>query len=172
MRSRWLDSAAEASGSAGTVDPSSERSLYLHPGQVFASSGAWAVTTILGSCVSVYLWDPHLRLGGVNHYLLPHWAGGEQASERFGNVSVLRLVEKVFALGSRRQDLQAKVFGGACVIDAFRERDNHLGVKNVEVARKLLAQEGIPVVGEDVGGNRGRKLVFLVSEGTVWVRQL
>ena len=146
--------------------------IYLHPGQLFASAERSAVSTILGSCVAVCLWDPILKIGGINHYLLPLWTGEGTASPRFGNVAVQDLLNRLLELGSQKRRLQAKLFGGACVIEAFRERENHLGTKNVQAAEELLGKEGIPLVGHDVGGCRGRKLIFHTDNGTAWVRQL
>jgi chemotaxis protein CheD len=143
---------------------------YLHPGQFFAAAQPTAVTTILGSCVAICLWDPSLGVGGINHYLLPHWAGGAESSPRFGNVAFSRLMERLRALGAQPQNLQAKVFGGACVVEAFRGQ--HLGSKNVEVARRLLQEAGIPVVQEDVGGRKARKLVFHVDDGATAIKLL
>ncbi len=146
------------------------RAVYLHPGQIEVSAEPTRATTILGSCVAVCLWDPKLRLGGVNHYLLPDWVGNGVSSGRFGNVAIERLIEKVLGLGSRKQDLRAKVFGGACVLEAFRGKSEHLGTKNVEVARTLLRQHGIRVVAEDVEGQRGRKLIFHTDTGAALVK--
>jgi chemotaxis protein CheD len=146
--------------------------IYLHPGQLFASAERSAVSTILGSCVAVCLWDPLSRIGGINHYLLPQWTGEGAASPRFGNVAVQDLLNKLLELGSQKRRLQAKLFGGACVIEAFRKRGNHLGTKNVQAAEELLEKEGIPLVGHDVGGCRGRKLIFHTDNGTAWVKQL
>lgn len=159
---------AEVAGNDG-----SERvKVYLLPGQLFASPEPCAVTTILGSCVAVCVWDRVLRIGGINHYLLPFWVGNGLASPRFGNVAVQRLIEKLLALGCQKQHLQAKLFGGACVIEAFHNRDNHLGMKNIQVARKVLETQGVPVIGEDVGGRQGRKLIFHTDEGTALVKLL
>jgi len=144
--------------------------VYLHPGQVFVSPQPAEVTTILGSCVAVCVFDPVLRVGGTNHYLLPHWVGNGTSSPRFGNVAVRCLIEKMLALGVQKQNLQAKVFGGACVIDAFHGRGDHLGTKNAELALKALRQEGIPVVADDVGGRRGRKVIFHTDTGVALVR--
>ena len=144
--------------------------VYLHPGQLHASATACTITTILGSCVAVCLFDRVRGVGGANHYLLPYHAGHDQASPRFGNVAVQSLLDRVLALGAVRRDLEAKLFGGACVLDAFRNGDNHLGTKNVEAARALLHAEGIPVRAEDVGGRRGRKLVFHVDDGSALVK--
>ena len=146
--------------------------IYLHPGELFASAERSAVSTILGSCVAVCLWDPIAKIGGINHYLLPLWTGQGPVSPRFGNVAVQELLNKLLELGSQKLRLQAKLFGGACVIEAFRQRESHLGTKNVQTAEELLEQEGIPLVGRDVGGCRGRKLIFHTDNGTAWVRQL
>jgi chemotaxis protein CheD len=144
--------------------------LYLHLGHLHAASVPTTVTTILGSCVSVCLYDPVRRQGGVNHYLLPHGGAGADMSPRFGGAAIARLVERMAGLGSAREDIRAKVFGGACVLEAFRARTEHLGTRNVEIARRVLRDEGISVLAEDVGGTRSRKLLFQTDDGTAWVR--
>jgi chemotaxis protein CheD len=155
----------------GEEEVGSRLSVYLHPGQVYFSSEPAAVTTILGSCVAVCLWDPVLQVGGMNHYLLPHWAEGSAASLRYGNVAIRSLIEGLLSLGCAKERLVAKLFGGACVIHAFRE-GSHLGIKNVQVARLFLAEAGIRVAGEDVGGRHGRKLIFQTDNGVVWMKSL
>jgi len=108
----------------------------------------------------------------MNHYLLPYWAEGTAASFRYGNVAVQCLIENLVTLGCVKEQLVAKLFGGACVIHAFREGENHLGMKNVQVARDLLGDAGIQIVGEDVGGRHGRKLIFQTDDGVAWVKSL
>jgi len=154
---------------AGSADRVPRTSVYLHPGQLFVSPEPHTMTTILGSCVAVCLWDPVLRAGGANHYLLPQDVGDGLASARFGSVAIHRLIEGLQALGSQKQDLRAKVFGGACVIDAFAQ-GTHLGTENADLGLRILRQEGIPVVAEDVGGRRGRKVIFHTDSGLVLVR--
>ena len=146
--------------------------FYLHPGQLFVSKENYEVTTILGSCVAVCLWDAGAKIGGINHYLLPRFAGDGVASPRFGDISIRELLSTLIAIGCDRRRFQAKLFGGACVLEAFRARKNHLGTQNVRTARELLAAEAIPVVGEDVGGDRGRKLIFTTGDGSAWVKEL
>ncbi len=146
------------------------RGVYLHPGQVFVSADPAEVNTVLGSCVAVCVFDPVLRLGGANHYLLPRWAGDGVSSERFGNVAVRSLIEKMVALGSHKGNLEAKVFGGACTVEAFG--GGEVGGRNTEAAFNTLGREGIRVVAEDVGGRRGRKLVFRTDTGVALVRLL
>ena len=143
---------------------------YLHPGQYFATSTPTSVSTVLGSCVSVCLWDPHSSIGGVNHFVLPHWAGTGRLSPRFGSVAVSSLIESLCAHGTTSGNLMAKIFGGAGVLGT--ENTNRLGARNVVVARELLEDEGIPIVGEDVGGTWGRKLIFHTDRGTAWIKKL
>ena len=161
-------------------DPSADRVLwtssplraakrvYLAPGQLFASADAVQATTILGSCVAVCLWDLEAGVGGLNHFLLPD---GAPPSPRFAAHAVPLLLQKVIELGASRSRLRAKIFGGACVLEAFRAA-NGLGARNVQVARELLAKEQIRVVAEDVGGDLGRKLVFEIQTGSAWVRAI
>lgn len=152
---------------------SEERSkFYLHPGQLFVSSEGHAVTTILGSCVAVCLCDPVARIGGINHFLLPVFSGEGVASPRFGDVAIKDLVRQLLARGCRLHTLQAKIFGGACVLEAFQLRRGHLGENNVRIAERLLQTAGIPASGRDVGGQRGRKLIFHTDTGTAWVKAL
>lgn len=157
-------------GSARGVPLAGREQIYLHAGQLAVSARPAAVVTVLGSCVAVCLFDPGARVGGVNHFLLPHHVERER-SARFGSVAVPQLVDEVVRAGASRSALVAKVFGGASVIGALGE-GRRLGDENWALALRLLEEAGIPVLDRDVGGQRGRKLVFITDEGTAWVRRL
>jgi chemotaxis protein CheD len=147
--------------------------VHLHAGQIFASPQPCTISTVLGSCVAVCIVDPVRGSGGANHYLLPMHVVGGNASPRFGNVAIEELITKMLLLGSRKYDLHAKVFGGASTLPrAGRPETESLGWQNVEVARRVLATHGIQIVAEDVGGARGRKLLFRTDEGHAWIRKL
>lgn len=151
--------------------PVLRETVYLHPANLLASATPCAVTTILGSCVAVLLWDEGSGVGGLNHYLLPHWARAGDDTLRFGNVALTRLLAEIVARGASKGRLQAKVFGGACVLEGL-SKEEHLGAKNVEVARSWLARDRIPIIAEDVGGRRGRKLIVHTDTGKAWVKLL
>ena len=138
---------------------------FLQPGHLLVSAEPMTVTTILGSCVSVCLWDNTKRVGGINHFMLPLTAAGSAASPRFGNVAMEELVVKLCEAGARRPLLRARVFGGACMF-APMQSAQHLGAKNAELALEYLSTRGIEVVQIDVGGTHGRKLTFRTDEGT------
>jgi len=147
------------------------RTHYLQPGQLLACLEPTTVTTILGSCVSVCLWDRKRGIGAINHYVLPHGYFDHEQSLRCGPIAIARLLESVRALGCAPGDLQAKLFGGAWVL-AAPQRADHIGALNVQVARRELGRAGVSIAAEDVGGNRGRKIVFHTENGIALVKKL
>ena len=151
----------------GTMPESGRERRHLQPGQLFVAERPTVITTILGSCVAVCLWDPHKGIGGMNHFMLPMNAGGAVTSLRFGNMAMEQLVTKLRGAGARLPNLRARVFGGACMFKAMQSPD-HLGAKNSMLALEDLARRGIEIVQAEVGGTRGRKLVFYSDTGAVW----
>ncbi len=144
------------------------RTVYLHPGEVFASVEPCTVTTVLGTCVSVCLFDPAAGVGALNHYVLPLPAAEGETSGRFAHIAMRQLLAAVRVHGAGSQ-LRAKVFGG--MVSAFSQASD-LGTRNVSCALLALEEHGVPVVAMDVGGARGRKLVYETDTGEAWVKQL
>jgi len=144
---------------------------YLQPGQLLVTTVPAEVTTILGSCIAVCLWEPQRRIGGMNHFMLPMSSVSPSASARFGPAAMEQLIEKMRDAGARLPLLRAKVFGGACMF-AGMESSTHLGQKNADVALDFLKRRGVEVVQTDVGGSRGRKLIFHTDEGTSWLTSI
>ncbi len=137
------------------------KEIYLLPGKLVACAEPSRVRTILGSCVAVALHDQSLRFSGINHYLLASPTGSPEAGKgRYGDLAIPELIRRMLELGSRTFALTAKIYGGGEVLDDVRI-GRGVGRGNVEVARKLLGEAGIPIIFEDVGGDRGRKLVLL-----------
>jgi chemotaxis protein CheD len=156
--------------SALTVPAQRER-RFLQPGHLVVSATPMSVTTILGSCVSVCLWDPQRGVGGMNHFMLPLLAGFSASSPRFGNVAMENLVVKLGEAGARLPFLRARVFGGACMFKQM-QTPSHLGAKNVQVALDFLSSRAIDVIQVDTGGNRGRKLIFDTELGAVCLNKI
>ncbi len=144
-----------------------ESTDYLYPGQLFASPEPSAVMTVLGSCVAVCLWDPEAGVGGVNHYLLPQGIGRGMSALRYGSLAIPELIRRVQAIGALPSRMRAKVFGGARLNGDGAGR---LSSENIEIAWACLEQAQIPILGEDVGGQVGRKLVFRIPDGHAWVK--
>jgi chemotaxis protein CheD len=142
-------------------------SVYLHPGQIYTASRSSLVSTVLGSCVAVCLWDPVVRVGGMNHFLLPTGKG-----PRYGNDAMTQLLEAMAVHGASASRLVAKVFGGACVIPGFTGSRKAIGVQNVDAAIQFLAARSIALRGEQTGGRRGRKLLFHTGTGQAFVKDI
>jgi chemotaxis protein CheD len=144
--------------------------IYLHPGQNHVSSGPVTLKMILGSCAGVFFFDPHLRIGGATHFMLPRHGAG-QASPRYGDVAIAELLEKMSALGSSRKDVQAKVYGGASMLSALRglsgDSIGQIGRRNVESALTILTEAAIAVVEKDVLGELGRKVSMVSHTGAI-----
>ncbi len=139
--------------------------IFLAPGTICCAAEPSVVTTILGSCVAVCLFDRHRRIGGMNHFLLPR-CGPSPPTARYGDVAFARLLAAMERLGSRPVDLRAKVFGGAAVLP-FGARADTVGTQNVAVALEALLIHGIPVMARRTGGLRGLFLRFHTANGRV-----
>ena len=141
---------------------------FLYPGQVFVTRDPIVISTILGSCATVCLWDTHKKAGGMNHYLLPEGAAEGPNRLRYGNIANPELLRQVLALGCEIRNLQAKVFGGS---SAFAVNLSHsVGTRNVDLAESFLRSAGIPVVEREVSGKHGRRLVFQVADGVATIK--
>lgn len=132
---------------------------FLYPAALFASRTPHLVTTILGSCIAVCVYDPVIKVGGINHFMLPLWNGQGLASPKYGNIAIERLLEKMLSLGCSKNNLQAKVFGGGEVIQTSVTQFN-IGARNIKLAMEMLDELKIPVIGQSVGGKLGRKILF------------
>jgi chemotaxis protein CheD len=145
--------------------------FFLQPCLLFAHREEHLVCTILGSCVAVCLWDSELYRGGMNHFMLPLWNGEGLPTPKYGNVAIEKLLQKLISLGSVRENLVAKVFGGANVLNAGPGLFQ-VGERNILVARQLLSDHGIRIKASDTGGTRGRRILFNTRSGSVLVSKL
>ncbi|MBF0110172.1 MAG: chemotaxis protein CheD [Magnetococcales bacterium] len=143
---------------------------FLLPGALFAKNGDYIITTVLGSCIAVCLWDRTLKKGGMNHYKLPLWNGDGLPSPKFGNIAIEKLIENLLEIGCQQRNLIAKVFGGAAVIQSSSGLLN-VGERNIEVARDYLAQARIPIAASDIGGTQSRKVIFNTVDGSILMKK-
>jgi chemotaxis protein CheD len=144
---------------------------YLFPGNIFAHSEPHVVTTVLGSCVSVCLFDPIKKIGGINHFMLPLWNGEGLASPKYGNIAIPKLIDKMLSLGCIKKRLVAKVFGGGEVLTLTHGVLN-VGERNIIMANNLLAELNIKVISKDVAGTQGRKLIYYTDSNKILMKRL
>lgn len=141
------------------------RRINIIQGEMRVSDQADVVlTTVLGSCIAACLFDPVVRIGGINHFLLAEPGSGDTdlaSMRRYGVYSMEVLINAMLAHGASRSGLKARLYGGASMGGNFRD----IGRDNAEFARRFLADERIALVGEDVGGFAARRVEFRPTLG-------
>jgi chemotaxis protein CheD len=124
------------------------------------------ITTILGSCVSVCLFDPIRHIAGMNHFLLPESDKSTSDIEKYGDTSLKLMLDRILNMGSNERDIVAKVFGGGEVL-TYENMNFNIGKKNIEVALDFARNHKIKIVSKKVGGTWGAKIVFNTLTGIV-----
>lgn len=144
--------------------------IFLHPGKVYVTNRPMAITTVLGSCVSVILWDEFQRVGGMNHFILPRDLHGENSC-RYGEVAILRLLRMMREHGSKRGTIGAHIAGGAGPVKSLRKLES-IGDQNVFIAKEILNHHRIPILKENTGGNSGYRVRLNTLNGEIVVRSM
>lgn len=142
------------------------------PNEYFITREDIILSTVLGSCVAACIRDPAARVGGMNHFMLPGSDASSpfEASMRYGAYAMEMLINELLKAGARRERLEAKVFGGAAVVDQIRLMN--IGQRNAEFVLNYLHTEGIPVLAQDLCGSFARHIHYRPYDGTVRVRRM
>ncbi len=146
----------------------------LKVGELYASKKPAVITTVLGSCVAVCLYDTVLKIGGMNHIFLPKPLKSDfhlLASSIYGINAMEYLLKRMIKLGGKKQRLIAKAFGGSNLIYSFSHASG-VGERNIEFIKSYLEKEHIILVNESLGGNQGRKIIFNTETGEVFLKHL
>ena len=150
--------------------------IFLQPGDLFVADASYQIRTILGSCVSITLWHPATRTGGMSHFLLPtrgDAAKGVALDGRYGDEALHQMMNELKSGGVSPSRCQAKIFGGGNMFpDHCHPGAINVGQRNGKAARALLTKQGIPIVSECLFGVGHRQIIFNVHNGDVWVNQV
>jgi chemotaxis protein CheD len=147
------------------------------PGEFYITAADEGITTVLGSCISACIRDPAIRVGGMNHFMLPEdTTNGKSAwldscaglATRYGSFAMESLINGLLKLGARRERLEVKLFGGGHVLRAALA----VGDRNIQFARQWLRTEGFSIAAEDVGSDVPRRIIYMPSTGKVQVKHL
>ena len=142
--------------------------------------GSWAIeperplSTLLGSCVAVCLFDPQSGLGGLNHFMLPTIRISRRAPEGSllsGERAMVVLLEAMLQRGANRSRLQAKAFGGGTIFE-MSGVSMDIGLRNATFAKEWLRDAAIPLLASDLLGPWSRKLIFLPDSGQALCRRM
>jgi chemotaxis protein CheD len=152
-----------------TSAPQGSARIYIAQGEHAIASGPDAViSTLLGSCVAVCLWDPVARIGGMNHFLLPDEGVSSPGMSGYGANAMELVINGLIRGKAQRSRLRAKLFGGAVMISGL----SNVGMKNAKFALAYLERENIPCDSQSLGGTQARRVEFWPADGRVRIKFL
>lgn len=148
----------------------------IFPGEYHATRSPRIISTVLGSCIAVALYDASTGVAGMNHFMLP----GELKTDRiyasgsgkYGMYAMELLINEIIKLGGSKKSFLAKVFGGGKVLKNVSGFTNSVPEGNITFVMSYLKQEGIPIASQDVGGTAGRRVLFFTEGYKVLVKKL
>ena len=151
----------------------------IHPGEFYASREDVVISTILGSCVSACIFDPVAGIVGMNHFLLSNKRYSRDMqfyiteAGRYGINAMELVINEMFKMGAKRENLRAKAFGGSSLL-GLNITDNFLcvGEVNSRFILDFLKNEGIPLISSNLGGDRGRVIRFSSIDYSVLMRKI
>lgn len=152
----------------------------LMPGEYYATDRPVIIRTLLGSCVAACMYDPVNRITGMNHFLLSNRRYARQIpvclseAGRYGIHAMELLINDMLKLGAKRKNLLAKASGGGSIYLNSKVKDNFIcvGSVNTRFIREFLANEGIPLVAEDLEGEKARIVHFLSEDYSMNVKKI
>ena len=153
---------------AGTVE------IFLKPGEYYFGDSDTRIRTLLGSCVAITLWHPLRRIGGMCHYMLPGRPrdAAEPFDGKYADEALQLLIAEIVRAGTELQEYEVKMFGGGNMFpNPGRCRNDHVGRKNAQAGRRLIAQHGVRSKGGDLEGTGHRNVIFDMWSGEVWVKR-
>lgn len=134
------------------------------------ADGATLTTSGLGSCIGVALYDEAVGVAGLVHVMLPSVEDtDEDNAAKFADAGTANLIEEMQRHGAEASRIEAKIAGGSDMLD-FSENGAGIGARNAGMVRSTLEEHGIPLVGEDVGGDHGRSLRLDPQTGDLLIR--
>jgi chemotaxis protein CheD len=161
------------------IERDDTKHVTISPGEYYVSDQNVVISTLLGSCISACLYDPHRRVVGMNHFLLSSRRYSKSApvciteAGRYGIQAMELVINGMLKVGANRNDLKAKVFGGGSFFRSPDESENFycVGEANSRFILEFLKTDGIPLVAHDLGGKRGRTIRFSSDDYSVTVKK-
>lgn len=160
--------------------------VFLQPGEFYFGDHNTRIRTILGSCVSITMWHPHRRIGGMCHYMLPSRGtkAGRQLDGRYADEALQLFMHEIRAAGTWPEEYQVKLFGGGNMFQgngkatpAQQEKKadgvncQDVPCRNRKSAYQLIQHYGFSLTAEHLGGAGHRQVIFDIGSGHAWVRQ-
>ena len=150
--------------------------ITILPGEFYSTDKPVLISTVLGSCISIAFYDPEIKLGGLNHFMLPTTNRTQEISVeeqgRYGDFAMELLLNDMFKKGAKKENLKAKVFGGGNVLDDGGFHKNRTGLNNISFALDYLQTENIPIIANDTGGIFPRKIFYDPQTSKIYLKRI
>lgn len=129
----------------------------------------------LGSCVGVTFYDKKNKIGALAHIMLANVSCKSEDLDdgngrfRYAEYALPYMLNKMLAMGGNKDDIVAKIVGGASM---FKRKSGNLNVgeKNVFAVKKFLKENSIKLEAEEVGGDIGRTIIFNLNDGSILMK--
>jgi chemotaxis protein CheD len=152
--------------------------IFLQPGDFYFGDEHTRIRTILGSCVSITMWHPRLKQGGMCHYMLPERRANSprRLDGRYADDAIALFMRELLSNRTKPEDYEVKVFGGGRMF--LRQRriempaSMDVGTRNIEVGRRLLREHGFHIRAEHLAGDGHRNVIFDIASGHVWMKHV
>lgn len=140
------------------------------PGEFYVTIQNELIMTVLGSCIAACIRDKKLGVGGMNHFMLPSTTDTDKLSSanRYGNFAMENLINEILKNGGRRENLEAKVFGGGKILANMTD----VGSRNIDFVKEYLETEHITLISEDIGDLYPRKVAYIPATGKAFMKRL
>lgn len=147
----------------------------ISPGEFYFTDKDMVIVTVLGSCISACIRDNVTGIGGMNHFMLPDSANADKDSPvsesmRYGTYAMEVLINQLLRNGAKRENLEAKIFGGGSVIKSMTT--TKVGERNAHFVKGFLQDENIRITGEDLLDVFPRKVYYFPKTGRVLVKKI
>ena len=144
---------------------------FILPGELTFAKVPTNITTVLGSCVAICLWDRSKKMGGMNHFLLPEPTANGETGNKFAEYATKNLIKEAIKARCEMKNLKATIYGGGEVITTFNQNVS-IGQRNIQAAMNLCISMRIPYVIGDVGGEQSRRITMDSTTGQVQVHKV
>ena len=154
--------------------------VFLRAGEMHFTARPELVVTLLGSCLSVTMFNRRTKLGGVCHSIMPRCERRTQCVEdcreafRYVDCSIRMMVRSFERHRVKRNEIEVKCFGGANMFSRYAQVSGSIfiGKQNIQTAKQIIRSEGLSILAMDVGGLQGRKIFFYTDNGEVYLKRL
>lgn len=160
------------------------KNIEVNMGDIAVAKGEGnLIASGIGSCLVITLYDPKGKIGALAHTMLyAHRLSAEVCDSKeerrkansaespdtkYADIAIDEMLKRMQALGAKREDVEAKLIGGANMFSAFK---SDIGKETVSSSKNKLKKEGIVIVGECVGGSQGRSIELSLATGIVTVK--